>query len=117
MPNAPSHNAFVPALVYRASTRSGSGSNEDIARLMKTLALASGGENTRRNLLGNWSIWVKERNAHGNAPWLHTLANQDLVLAGVLEVLACRCLVFNIEPSTARGSLAAINHFYRMYAG
>ena len=53
---------------------------------METLALASVGENTQKNYLGKWNIWMKERSAQGKGPWLHTLANQEQVMAEVLGV-------------------------------
>ena len=97
----PSHNNFLPALVYRAASRSGSGSKEEIARLVETLALASVGKSTQRSYLGKWNIWVKERNAQVKGRWLHALANQDLVLAEVLEFMACRC--FRAQQPTVHG--------------
>ena len=116
MRNTPSHSNLLPALVYRAASRSGSGSKEEIARLVETLALASVGESTQRNYLGKWNIWVKERNTQGKGPWLHMLSNNDLFLAEVLEFMACRCFVHNNQQSTVRGYLAVIN-FHKMHAG
>ena len=60
---------------------------------------------------------MKERNVQGKGPWLHALANQDLVLAEVLEFMACRCFVHNNQQSTVRGYLAANNCFRSMYEG
>ena len=113
----PYRTIFAACPHVSRDARSGSGNKKEVARLVEALALASVGESTQKNYLGKWNIWVKERSAQGKGPWLHTLANQDQVLAEVLEFMACRCFVHNNQQSTVRGYLAAIKYFHKMYAG
>ena len=101
MRNAPSDNNLLPALVYRAVSRIRE-EGGDTAFGGDPRCSVGRGKHPEK-LLGKWNIWVKERDAQGKGPWLHTLANQDLVLAEVLEFMTCRCLVHNNQQSTVRG--------------
>ena len=72
---------------------------------------------TQKNCLAKWNTWVKESQAQGKEPWLHTLADLKEVLSDLLRFMASRCFVHNHRRSTVRGYLAAINFFHKMFAG
>ena len=93
------------------------GHKDEVARLVETLALGSVGKSTLKNSLAKRNTWVKEGQARGIKPWLHTLADPKEVLSDLLGFLASRFFVHNNRQFTVRGFLAAINFFHKIFAG
>ena len=115
------HRSLLLCLVF-ARAPAGTGDNkgghkDEVARLVETLALGSVGKSTQKNYLTKWNTWVKERQAQGKEPRLHTLADPKEVWSDLLGFMASRCFVHSNGQSTVRGYLAAINFFHTMFAG
>ena len=68
------------------------GHKDEVGRLVETLALGSVGNSTRKNYLAKWNTWIKERQAQGREPWLHTLADLKEVLSDLPGFMAFRFL-------------------------
>ena len=106
---------FARAPAGKGDTKGGH--KDEVARLVATLALGSVAKSTQKNYLAKWNTWVKERQAQGNEPWLHTLADPKEVLSDLLGFMASRCFVHNNRQYTVRGYLAAINFFDKTFEG
>ena len=80
------------------------GNNHEVARLVETLALGSVGKSTQKNYLAKWNTWVKDRQAQGQEPWLHTctLADPKEVLSDLLGFMASRCFAHNNRQHTVK---------------
>ena len=64
------------------------GNKEEVARLVKTLALGSVGKSTQKNY---WNTWVHERKTQGKGPWLHTADDPKKALTELLKFMTSRC--------------------------
>ena len=101
-----------------AGTEDNKGEHKDeVARLVGTLALGSGGKSTQKHYLAKWNTLVKERQTQRNEPWLHALADPKEVLSDLVGFMASRCFVHNNRQSTVGGYFAAINFFRKTFAG
>ena len=53
----------------------------------------------------------------GKGPWLNLLHKSEVLTTLLLEFMACRLFSFNNQQLTARGYLAAIKFFHKLYLG
>ena len=90
---------------------------EEVVRLVETLALGSAGKSTQKIYVAKWNTWVNERAAQGKGPWLHVLDDPDKALNERLALMATRCFVHNSQQSTVRRYLATSNFSHKMFAG
>ena len=93
------------------------GNNEEGQDWPKLLPLRSVGNSTQKNYISKWNTRVKERKTRGDGPWLHTVDGVNEALTELLEFMTSRCFGRNNQQSIARGCLAAINFFHKMFTG
>ena len=88
---------------FRAA-RAEAGNEQEVVRLVETLARGSVAESTQKKTTGEMrKIWVEERRLQGKGPWLHELGDTDQVLEEVLEFMASRCSCITISSRLSGG--------------
>ena len=80
----------------------------EVARLIETLALGSVSESTKKEYLGKWKTWAKERARSNLGPWLLESDGVDSAITALTMFMALRCFVHKNQNGTVRGYLAAI---------
>ena len=71
-----------------------------IASLVEVLALASIGESTKKEYLGKWKTWTRERALRGKGPWLSQREGDEPAVKELVEFMTLRCFVYKNQSQT-----------------
>lgn len=71
-----------------------------MARLIETLTLGSVGESTRKEYLGEWRPWIKERGRRNLGLWLLRVGVIDSAIKEPTKFMASRCLIQKSQSIT-----------------